>query len=110
MRTDRDRIVQALYDLAAVEEECRGRTGTDTENRLANVRRCLEEQLYGALSPSDFQRMRRATGLSQEALARRLGRTLRQIARYEQGRTPVPFKIAEQLQELAENGEQASGS
>ena len=106
----RERLKRALENLNAAQRECAGKVNANVEERLECVRRCLEEELFGALSPADFRRLRQAAGLSQEALARRLDRTLRQVARYEQGHTTVPQWIADRLRDLANEKGDPSGT
>ena len=106
----RERLKRALESLHAAQRECAGKANGGVQDHLECVRLCLEEELFGALSPTDFRRLRKAAGLSQEALARQLGRTLRQVARYEQGHTTVPHWIADRLRELANEKRDPSGS
>jgi len=52
------------------------------------------------MTPDEFRAIRKSLGLTQEALAERLGQHRITISRYERGREPIPPVVALAMQAL----------
>jgi transcriptional regulator with XRE-family HTH domain len=52
------------------------------------------------LTPKDFRRIREALGLSQTAMGRELGKSIRQVRYYETGHTDIPLLVARAVEAM----------
>jgi transcriptional regulator with XRE-family HTH domain len=52
------------------------------------------------MTPADFKRIREALGLSQTAMGRELGKSIRQVRYYETGHTAIPLLVARAVEAM----------
>ena len=52
------------------------------------------------MTDQEFKQIRKAIGISQERLGKDMGRTSKQIRRYEQGKAEIPFLVAHYMNSL----------
>lgn len=96
----RSELRAVIKSLCGLEKELRDHLTPGQQRRLEEATRMLQTHSLDALSAEEFRDIRRQAGFSQETLARELNRTVRQVARYESGRTPIPFGIARRMAAL----------
>ena len=52
------------------------------------------------MTDQEFKQIRKAIGISQERLGKDMGRTSKQIRRYEHGKAEIPFLVAHYMNSL----------
>jgi DNA-binding transcriptional regulator YiaG len=96
----RTRVRKITTDLEQLIARIAGHLPEVERGEAANIISELHEVAFGTITSAQFKELRTTAGLSQEALARLSGRTLRQIARYEAGTTAIPNDVANLLLEV----------